>query len=132
MIALGLKKNTFSPWYRLGMWGFGWLDQKQHQHLYWVPTSTPDGSPQLKLEKWISVYNHIQNIHEGHGAHFLQFQHGNLDLDPVTGRKRWLRTGIRLFHSFLPVTQIRIVLYIFISFEFKSFNSFFNCRHKGK
>ncbi|XP_006825603.2 uncharacterized protein LOC102807096 [Saccoglossus kowalevskii] len=34
-------------------------------HLYWTAASTPDGNGDLMTDKWTSVGNHIQNIHEG-------------------------------------------------------------------
>lgn len=61
-------------------------------HLYWVPSSTQeDEDDEFKWEKWTSITNHIQNIHDGHGEQFQQCEHG--DLDPTTRRKRWLRPG---------------------------------------
>ncbi|CAL4142123.1 unnamed protein product, partial [Meganyctiphanes norvegica] len=32
-------------------------------HLYWTAGSTPDGNPQLMRAKWISLCNHVQDIH---------------------------------------------------------------------
>lgn len=61
-------------------------------HLYWVPSSAQeDEDNELKWEKWTSITNHIQNIHDGHGEQFQQCEHG--DLDPTARRKRWLRPG---------------------------------------
>jgi solute carrier family 8 (sodium/calcium exchanger) len=60
-------------------------------HLYWVPTSTPEGENKLRWEKWISVFHHIQNIHEGHGEHCQRCKHGKLD--EAARQKRWLRPG---------------------------------------
>ncbi|KAJ4940324.1 hypothetical protein JOQ06_026632, partial [Pogonophryne albipinna] len=36
-------------------------------HLYWSAVSTESGHGDLVAEKWMSVINHIQNVHEGHG-----------------------------------------------------------------
>jgi hypothetical protein len=60
-------------------------------HLYWVPSSTPEEENELKWEKWASIVNHIQNIHEGHGERFNRCEHG--DLGPAARRKRWLAPG---------------------------------------
>ena len=35
-------------------------------HLYWTAASSQNQSPDMMEEKWLSVCNHIQNIHEGH------------------------------------------------------------------
>lgn len=52
------------------------------------------------MGKWLSVLNHIINIHTGHGDLFPTCQHGTLE-----GRerhKKWLKAGISFSkHSFL-------------------------------
>lgn len=59
-------------------------------HLYWVPSATPEGEDEdIRWEKWLSVFRHVQNIHVGHGDHFPRCEHGELDDDDR--RKRWLR-----------------------------------------
>ena len=60
-------------------------------HLYWVPASTPSGHGQLMLEKWQSVCNHVQNIHEHDGDIFQSCEHG--PLDEQERRKKWLEKG---------------------------------------
>lgn len=60
-------------------------------HLYWVPASTPSGNGQMMLEKWESVVNHVQNIHEHDGQLYIECPHG-----PLEGRerhKKWLKPG---------------------------------------
>ena len=60
-------------------------------HLYWVPASTPSGNGQLMLEKWESIVNHVQNIHEHDGQLYTECAHGALE-----GRerqKKWLTPG---------------------------------------
>ena len=44
-------------------------------HLYWCASSTPDGNPDMMLAKWLSLDNHVVNIHTGHGALFPQCEH---------------------------------------------------------
>lgn len=67
-------------------------------HLYWVPSSAQeDEDNELKWEKWTSITNHIQNIHDGHGEQFQQCEHG--DLDPTARRKRWLRPGTKVMEK---------------------------------
>ncbi|KAJ8043460.1 hypothetical protein HOLleu_10553 [Holothuria leucospilota] len=57
-------------------------------HLYWSASSTPDGNPELMLEKFLSVINHMQNIHSGHeGTLFNSCAH-----QPLEGERprKWL------------------------------------------
>lgn len=75
-------------------------------HLYWVPSSTQeDEDDELKWEKWTSITNHIQNIHDGHGEQFQQCEHG--DLDPTTRRKRWLRPGTKVMEKLELIVNSR-------------------------
>ncbi|XP_062600016.1 uncharacterized protein LOC134261608 isoform X2 [Saccostrea cucullata] len=74
-------------------------------HLYWVPTSTPEGSNELRWEKWVSVFNHIQNIHEGHGDLFERCEHA--ELDEAARRKRWLRPGTKVVEKLEAIITSR-------------------------
>mgnify|MGYP003690344231 CR=1 FL=1 len=44
-------------------------------HMYWVPSSTSEGEDEVSWEKWASVF---QNLHDGHGDHYRQCEHGVL------------------------------------------------------
>ena len=35
-------------------------------HLYWSAVSTPCGEEEMILAKWLSLANHVQDIHSGH------------------------------------------------------------------
>ncbi|XP_067659703.1 uncharacterized protein [Haliotis asinina] len=50
-------------------------------HLYWAAASTPDGNGDVIRDKWLSVVNHIQNTHYGHGKHFPSCLHPDLGQD---------------------------------------------------
>ena len=62
-------------------------------HLYWCAASS-DGDGKMVSEKWLSILNHITNVHEGHGERFPKCIHGELvDRD-------WIKKGkyiVRLF-----------------------------------
>ena len=60
-------------------------------HLYWVAASTPTADGQLMTQKWESLLNHIQNVHEGHGLLFPTCIHEDLSLHARP--KKWLRPG---------------------------------------
>ncbi|KAJ4946270.1 hypothetical protein JOQ06_023938 [Pogonophryne albipinna] len=48
-------------------------------HLYWSAVSTESGHGDLVAEKWMSVINHIQNVHEGHGDLYPSCSHAALE-----------------------------------------------------
>ena len=51
-------------------------------HLYWCGTrchATPSGNGKEIKETWLSVFNHIHNVRDGHGEIFPSCEHGPLD-----------------------------------------------------
>lgn len=56
-------------------------------HLYWCAASS-NGDAELVKEKWLSILNHICNVHHGHGEKYTECQHGDLD-------RKWLEKGGR-------------------------------------
>ena len=54
-------------------------------HLYWCAMSTEEGNEDLIRAKWLSLVNHIQNVHRGHGSLFPKCLHKRLK-----GRK-WIK-----------------------------------------
>lgn len=58
-------------------------------HLYWCVASTPDGNETIIKAKWLSLENHLHNVHRGHSKDFPKCLHGKL-----RGRdknKKWLK-----------------------------------------
>lgn len=58
-------------------------------HLYWCVASTPDGNETIIKAKWLSLDNHLHNVHRGHSKDFPKCLHGRL-----RGRdknKKWLK-----------------------------------------
>lgn len=47
-------------------------------HLYWCVASS-EGDGELVKQKWLSILNHVANIHEGHGDKFPQCEHEPLE-----------------------------------------------------
>lgn len=43
-------------------------------HLYWA-AATNDGDGDLVEEKWLSILNHVCDVHEGHGDRFQACEH---------------------------------------------------------
>ncbi|KAK7487024.1 hypothetical protein BaRGS_00021694 [Batillaria attramentaria] len=50
------------------------------KHMYWCSSSSPEGPnrAQLVKDKWVSISNHVADIHEGHGGLFPKCQHDQL------------------------------------------------------
>ncbi|XP_060077692.1 uncharacterized protein LOC132557213 [Ylistrum balloti] len=93
-VAKGLKKkltaiskdkdcDALTPWIK-----------SISNHLYWVAASTPSADPSLMMEKWQSVANHVQNIHEGHGSLFEKCCHG--DLSGRERQKKWIKPATKV------------------------------------
>lgn len=59
-------------------------------HLYWSAVSTPDGNGDLMKAKWMSVDNHIHNIHKGHSKEFPSCKHKTLR--GKSKRKKWFKS----------------------------------------
>ncbi|CAC5386886.1 unnamed protein product [Mytilus coruscus] len=59
-------------------------------HMYWVAASTPAGDGEEMVSKWLSVANHVQNIHTGHSDTFPSCKHRRL---VGRDRKKWLKPG---------------------------------------
>lgn len=55
-------------------------------HMYLAATSSGDDSD-LKGAKWMSLVNHITNIHEGHSDKFPRCEHGQLE------ERQWITKG---------------------------------------
>lgn len=66
-------------------------------HMYWSAASTPSGNGQLMLEKWESVINHVQNIHEHDGDIYTECAHG--PLEESARKKKWLQPGKYTNHT---------------------------------
>ena len=47
-------------------------------HLYWCVASSPNGDSELVQAKWLSLENHIHNVHRGHSKKFPKCTHPRL------------------------------------------------------
>ena len=47
-------------------------------HLYWCVSSSPADDSELITAKWLSLDNHIHNVHRRHGKKFPKCAHGRL------------------------------------------------------
>ena len=61
-------------------------------HLYWTAATSEGLEADVILARWLSLNNHIINIHSDHSALFTTCEHG-----PLEGRERhklWLKPGM--------------------------------------
>ncbi|XP_046584135.1 LOW QUALITY PROTEIN: uncharacterized protein LOC124291235 [Haliotis rubra] len=68
-------------------------------HMYWVAASCKD-EPDIKVDKWLSVTNHVADKHEGHSPKFKQCEHG-----PQTEERLWLKEGCKPYKAFMEVVS---------------------------
>ena len=54
-------------------------------------------------DKWVSISNHVVDIHEGHGGSFPCCEH-----DPL-GAKAWIKKGT--VHTYIHMPTMQIVTY---------------------
>lgn len=76
--ALAKKKSCAV----LGDW-----KQSISNHLYWCAASSSSDGNQVEAE-WLSISNHVTNVHEGHSGAFPRCSHGSLSPE-----RKWLRRG---------------------------------------
>eukprot|EP00105_Crassostrea_gigas_P037323 XP_019921471.1 PREDICTED: uncharacterized protein LOC105325318 [Crassostrea gigas] len=72
-------------------------------HLYWCASSS-DGDGELVSEKWLSVLNHITNVHEGHGQRFPKCLHGELE------DRDWINKGSLAFLEMEKVVKGKLLV----------------------
>ena len=47
-------------------------------HLYWSAASSTEGDSDMIKTKWLSLDNHVHDVHEGHGDIFSRCAHEKL------------------------------------------------------
>ncbi|KAJ8043860.1 hypothetical protein HOLleu_11148 [Holothuria leucospilota] len=70
--------------------------------MYWVAASTPDGNGDM-FAKWLSVANHIQNVHDHDSQLFPKCLHGPLD-EPER-KKKWLKPSTEVCEKMDIITD---------------------------
>ncbi|XP_071480983.1 uncharacterized protein [Diadema antillarum] len=89
-LAKGIRKKIHALAKKKGCEVVGEWEQSINNHLYWVACSTPEAEPELRVSKWMSLANHIQDVHEGHSDIFPRCLHE--ELEPAR-LKKWLKPG---------------------------------------
>lgn len=72
-------------------------------HLYWCAASS-EGDGDLVHDKWISILNHVTNIHEGHEGKYQSCQHGQLE------NRKWIKTDSKAFLELEKVVKGRLLV----------------------
>ena len=62
--------------------------------MYWCAASS-GGDGVLVQQKWLSILNHVTDVHEGHGEKFPRCQHGQLE------PRDWMIKGKSLIKTLL-------------------------------
>lgn len=74
-------------------------------HAYWV-AATSGLNKELKLQKWLSITNHIKNKHDHDSELFPHCLHGDLQGED----REWLREGIVHLYNAYYYTLFKIIL----------------------
>ncbi|KAG1660234.1 hypothetical protein GQR58_022100 [Nymphon striatum] len=86
-VAKGLRKKMEKLAKQKGCQNILHWIKSVKNHLYWIAYSTPDANPDLLQTKWLSVVNHIQDIHEHDTPLFPKCMHNKSILD---GQTHWM------------------------------------------
>ncbi|XP_064488327.1 uncharacterized protein LOC135400419 [Ornithodoros turicata] len=74
----------------------GWI-QGTSNHLYWC-AKAGGGNFQMTVDAWLSIHNHVINIHNGHAGSYLRYLHG-----PIPNGD-WLEPDSLAYKKFKEVT----------------------------
>ena len=85
-IAKNVKKKIEAISKRRDCTILGHWAQAVSNHLYWCAASSA-GNGNLVLTKWLSILNHVCDIHTGHGEPYNECMHGLLE------PRLWIRAG---------------------------------------
>ena len=81
--------------------------QSISNHMYWC-AATSAASVELVKAKWLSLLNHIVDVHEGHSEVFPCCAHGDLDQDEWT--REWLTEGSKCHKALTLVIRSPFLL----------------------
>ena len=67
----------------------GEWEKSMINHLYWCVVSTRCGNGDVMKAKWLSLDNHLHDVHSGHSEDYPECSHGTLTENDR--RKKWFR-----------------------------------------
>ena len=85
-LLTGLKKKLDEKGKKKGLEVIGAWSKSIANHVYWCAASS-NGEGEVVVAKWLSMLNHIANIHSGHGQLYPECLHPELDA------RQWIRKG---------------------------------------
>ena len=102
-------------------------------HMYYNAATVPEGRPELLEAMWMSVTNHIMDIHE-HDGEYAYCDHPPIRLDDEEdGEKAWLEPGSpaavlleEVLHSKLLLKDVRRLSPKFQTSSLEAFHSLIN------
>ncbi|KAK3100232.1 hypothetical protein FSP39_016728 [Pinctada imbricata] len=100
-VAKGIYKKLVAAGKKKGCESVGEWARSVSNHLYWCASSS-QGDGELVKEKWLSLLNHVTNVHEGHGDLYPRCEH-----DPTEDRL-WLQRGRFVFESNAKVSPMNL------------------------
>jgi solute carrier family 8 (sodium/calcium exchanger) len=62
-------------------------------HVYFIASNTPEGDSALLKAKWLSLDNHLHNVHAGHGELFPKCTHKRIRKN-ARRSKKWFEAGM--------------------------------------
>ena len=87
--ALGTEKKIVTAGKKKGCEVLQKWSHSISNHMYWCAASS-GGDGETMVQKWLSMLNHVRNVHEGHGDLFPKCLHGPLDNER---KRKWLVDG---------------------------------------
>ena len=75
-------------------------------HLYWCAVSTQSGDGNIIRAKWVSVANHMHNIHHHDNEHFPECAHSL-----IYGRRKWLKPREFCLSLFIVMVLISTLIF---------------------
>ena len=92
---IGLNKKIDAILKQKGCEVIGRWEKSIINRLYWSVCSTVDGDPDVIKAKWLSLENHIHDVHQGHSDVFPQCLHGTLQ------EREWIKRRMTFILYFL-------------------------------
>lgn len=95
-LFLGINKKLLAAGKKKGCEILTEWAQSISNHTYWC-AATCQGEGELLKSKWLSLLNHVADIHQGHDENFPQCEHG--DLEP----RKWIKKGLSCIQNGIKV-----------------------------
>ena len=95
--------------------------------MYWCAASS-GGDGELVEQKWLSILNHVTDVHEGHGEKFPRCEHGELEERDWMKRGRFADCSENLYTNQYPAkcfSYLSVLTYVSVLKRTASLRQFF-------